>query len=106
MKAEQVLGKSLHQPGAEGTRSRAGPPGEPAFLILAGNGNPYHQIKKANQGRIFWLLAGVAIFGTCLHFFHEFQMRRNAYAFVRLADGAEENGQRKRAAGSVSGYRA
>ena len=28
----------------------------------------------------------MAIFGTCLHFLHQFQVRRNAYAFVRLAD--------------------
>ncbi|HEV3117938.1 MAG TPA: tetratricopeptide repeat protein, partial [Gemmataceae bacterium] len=60
--------------------------------------------RKLQEKRILWLLAAGAVAAAAVHLVHEFQVKRNAGAFLRQADLAEQQGNRQHAAGYLSGY--
>src|SRR5260370_20092159 len=60
--------------------------------------------RKLQEKRILWLLAAGAVVAAAVHFLHEFQVKRNAGAFLRQADLAEQQGNRQHAARYLSGY--
>src|SRR5437588_6053930 len=46
--------------------------------------------KKLNVKLFACILGGLIAFGTCIHFVHAYQVRRNVDAFLRLSDEAQE----------------
>src|SRR5437879_11951524 len=59
--------------------------------------------RRLQEKRILWLLAVGAVVAAAVHFVHDFQVKRNAGAFLRQADLAEQQGNRKQAASYLSG---
>ncbi len=60
--------------------------------------------KQLNVRLLCWTLASLVVVGTCVHFLHAFQVRRNAGTLLRQAERALAKEQFARAAGYFNHY--